>query len=82
MSTIITIEDAAKLLKISEQRVRTLCRNKDINAKKVGNLWLINASSLNEYGIKTAHLLAKDHPVYQMKRNQPIALSFFLELWG
>lgn len=82
MSTIITIEDAAKLLKISEQRVRTLCRNKDINAKKVGNLWLINASSLNEYGIKTAHLLAKDHPVYQMKRNQPIALSFFSGAMG
>lgn len=82
MSTEITAEDAAKQLKISVQRVRTLCRNKIIEARKVGATWLIKEKSLKIYGLKTAHQVAEDHPAYQVNNSKPIALSFFSGAMG
>ena len=64
MSTEITIKEAASQLQISEQRARTLCRSGDIDARKIGNSWVINIVSLKKYGLKTAHQVAEDDPVY------------------
>ena len=82
MSTEITIKDAAKQLNISVQRVRTLCRTSELDARKVGNSWFINANSLNSYGLKTAHKIAEDHPAYNINKKKPIALSFFSGAMG
>lgn len=82
MSTEITIKEAALQLDISEQRVRTLCRQGDLVARKIGNSWVIDAKSLNRYGLKTAHHVAEDHPAYLANSTKPIALSFFSGAMG
>jgi len=82
MSTKISIKDAAHQLKISEQRVRTLCRNGEINASKIGNTWLLNQDSLSKYGLKSSHTIAENHPVYKVDKNKPVALSFFSGAMG
>ena len=83
MSTELSIKEAAKILKLSDQRVRTLCRNRELSARKAGNSWQIKAASLKQYGLKTAHVVAEDHPVYKVKtQKQPIALSFFSGAMG
>ncbi len=85
MSTDITIKEAADLLNISVQRVRTLCRTKAIPAKKFGRSWVIDRDNLNHYGIKSAHMIAEDHPSYgatSEANNKPIALSFFSGAMG
>jgi len=82
MSTEISIKDAAKQLNISEQRVRTLCRQNELKSHKFGNSWLIDNESLSEYGLKTSHTIAEDHPAYNVKSKKPIALSFFSGAMG
>ncbi|ATG77020.1 DNA cytosine methyltransferase [Pseudoalteromonas sp. 1_2015MBL_MicDiv] len=82
MSTEISIKDAAKQLNISEQRVRTLCRQNELKSHKFGTSWLIDKKSLSEYGLKTAHTVAEDHPAYNVENKRPIALSFFSGAMG
>ena len=82
MSTEITTKDAAHQLNISVQRIRTLCRQGDLRARKIGTSWLINQISLNKYGLRTAHTVAEDHPVYRVGNSKPIALSFFSGAMG
>ncbi len=82
MSTEITIKEAAKQLNISVQRVRTLCRTSELEARKVGNSWVIKTNSLNSYGLKTAHKVAEDHPAYKIDKKKPIAFSFFSGAMG
>ena len=85
MSTKSTIKDAAAKLGISEQRVRTLCRAKELEAQKFGQSWMINTESIHTYGLKTAHKVAEDHPAYisgNTPTNTPIALSFFSGAMG
>ncbi|MFV9507684.1 MAG: helix-turn-helix domain-containing protein [Oscillochloridaceae bacterium umkhey_bin13] len=53
MSTEVTIAKAATLLGVSEQRVRTLCRDKILQARKLGVNWLIDQQSLLRYGLTT-----------------------------
>lgn len=82
MSTEITIKEAAEQLNISEQRIRTLCRTNELKARKLGSSWVIDASSLRNYGLKSAHKVAEDHPVYKIDNKKPIALSFFSGAMG
>ena len=80
MSTDITTKEASCRLKISEQRVRTLCRTNKIKARKLGNSWIIDEPSIREY--KLAHHIAEDHPVYNSGSDKKIALSFFSGAMG
>ncbi|MGB0466446.1 MAG: DNA cytosine methyltransferase [Pontibacterium sp.] len=82
MSTEITIKEAAQELDISVQRVRTLCRQGDLNARKLSGSWVIEQASLNRYGLKTAHTIAEDHPAYFVNNTKPLALSFFSGAMG
>jgi len=83
MSTYISATDAANILNISPQRVRTLCREGDLDAKKIGNSWMVNADSVHHYGLTSAHTIAEDHPVYGTRNTKkPIALSFFSGAMG
>jgi len=85
VSTDISIKDAALQLGISAQRVRTLCRQGDILARKMGNSWLLSRNSVEKYGLKSSHLLAKDHSANDSRKQKtpkPIALSFFSGAMG
>lgn len=91
MSTDCTIQQAAAQLQVSVQRVRTLCRDGSLEARKIGATWLISAASLKRYALRTAHQVAEDHPRYlantPIKRRsassgKPIALSFFSGAMG
>lgn len=43
---------------------------------------MVDSSSLKEYGLKTAHTIAQDHPAYNVADKKPIALSFFSGAMG
>jgi len=82
MSTYCTIKEAATILKISEQRVRTLCREELIDSQKLGTNWLIDRGSLSRYGHTKSCRIAEDRISYTTKENKPIALSFFSGAMG
>lgn len=85
MSTNITIKEAAKILSISEQRVRTLCRTGLLTANKFGRSWMLDEAAVKHYGLQTAHMIAEDHATYAVDKkrsNKPIALSFFSGAMG
>lgn len=82
MSTELTIMETAKILDVSDQRVRTLCREGCLAARKVGVSWLIDRQSVLQYEHTTSHKMAEDHPVYALKENKPIALNFFSGAMG
>jgi DNA (cytosine-5)-methyltransferase 1 len=85
VSTNISIKDASLQHKISEQRVRTLCRQGKITAEKIGNTWIIERKSLNKYKLLSAHRVAEDRPSYHaniQEQQKPIALSFFSGAMG
>jgi DNA (cytosine-5)-methyltransferase 1 len=81
MSTEIAISDAVTILGVSEQRVRTLCREGTLEARKLGNTWLIDHNSIEQYQYKNRSV-AEDHPAYMAKTHNPIALSFFSGAMG
>ena len=82
MSTELTITEAADMLDVSDQRVRTLCREGCLAARKVGVSWLIDRQSVVQYERTTIHTIAEDHPAYAPKENKPIALNFFSGAMG
>ncbi len=85
MSTLISVEDASTQLRISVQRVRTLCRTQKITAKKVGNTWVIKQSSIDRYKILTSGHIIQDvtYKTNNLKpTNKPIVLSFFSGAMG
>lgn len=83
MSTEKTVHEASARLKVSEQRVRTLCRNGELTARKVGASWLIDDGSLETYGLRSAHVLAENHAAYNVREShKPTALSFFSGAMG
>ncbi len=81
MSTDITISQAVEILGVSEQRVRTLCREGLLEARKLGNNWLIDYNSIESYQQKNRRI-AEDHPSYMASTTNPIALSFFSGAMG
>lgn len=83
MSTQIDIKSASFQLGISDQRVRTLCREGILKAKKIGNSWIIEQSSISKYSQDISLRVAEDHPAYGIKKSKkPIALSFFSGAMG
>jgi DNA (cytosine-5)-methyltransferase 1 len=85
MSTHVTIKEAANILNISEQRVRTLCRSGTLSATKFGRSWMLEPESVKNYGLKTSHMVAEDHASYTVpsqNKDKPIALSFFSGAMG
>lgn len=83
MSTQVDIKSASLQLGISDQRVRTLCREGEIKAKRIGNSWVLEQSSIDKYSKQTTLKVAEDHPAYGIKKSKkPIALSFFSGAMG
>lgn len=81
MSTL-TIKAVAETLNISEQRVRTLCRDGVLHSEKFGRSWMIDAHSLADYQRSLIPQVAEDHPTYRVRQHKPIALSFFSGAMG
>jgi DNA (cytosine-5)-methyltransferase 1 len=83
MGTHLTVKTAAQELQVSEQRVRSLCRAGKIASYRVGRTWLIDQSSLNNYGLRSSNILAENHQAYlSSSSSRPIALSFFSGAMG
>ncbi|MCF6209394.1 MAG: DNA cytosine methyltransferase [Gammaproteobacteria bacterium] len=85
MSTHITTKEAAYLLNISEQRIRTLCRTGILSATRFGRSWMLESESVKRYGLQTSHMIVEDHAAYAVQKdanNKPIALSFFSGAMG
>lgn len=85
MTSYTSIKDASLQLKISQQRVRTLCRQRKITAEKIGNTWIINRESLKKYELRSVNKLIEDRPSYNVdtkEQDKPIALSFFSGAMG
>lgn len=78
----ITIKEAAKQLKLSEQMVRTLCRTQALEAKKIGNSWCINKKSLNQYALNTGNKINEDRAFYETNNKPHFFLSFFSGAMG
>lgn len=85
MGTQISVEEASLQLGVSKQRVRTLCRQEKINARKIGNIWIIEQKSVDQYELLLAKKIIKDRPTCNTetkKKTKPIALSFFSGAMG
>ena len=82
MSTLLTIKEVAFKLSLSVQRVRELCRNGTIPAKKIGSSWTVDSDFIRTYGLTTGNTLAEDHATYKVSSIKPIALSFFSGAMG
>lgn len=83
-STLIDSKKAAKILKISPQQVRSLCRNRKIPAQRISGSWVMREKDLSKYLPTRGFVLADDHKTYfssreieKTKKSKPIALSFF-----
>lgn len=83
MSTNVGVREAALYLKVSEQRIRTLCREGQLQSQKIGNTWVIPQESIDKYGLISGHTIAKNHSINDASINSlPIALSFFSGAMG
>lgn len=49
MDELLTTEDVARLLRISEYTARQLCKRGEIKAKKIGRNWKVKQEDLREY---------------------------------
>lgn len=85
-TTPISSAEAATILNMSEQRIRTLCKESEIDAEKVGKTWVIEKESVCKYGLVSGHIVAEDHVAYVTKKpsvsKKPIALTFFSGAMG
>jgi DNA (cytosine-5)-methyltransferase 1 len=78
MEGTITVEEASSRLNVSYQTIRAMCRDGVVNAEKIGNLWLINESSVNHLDKEQKDRIRMNS--YQTKK--PKVLSFFSGAMG
>ena len=79
----ISVEDAAQCCGLTVQQIRKLCRDKKINAKKIGKIWLVDKKSLtNKKGYSSMGNETDSCRKKTVLRNKPIALSFFSGAMG
>jgi len=80
MNNYITSKDASIELNVTEQHVRTLCRDNKFNAEKVGNTWLIEKESFFNY--KNINVVMDKENELIKKTSKPKLLSFFSGAMG
>lgn len=80
MSTLVSVEEASKILNLSKQHIRTMCREGKIIAEKIGNSWVIEEAVITRYKLQSS---PHDHPVHSNRvEKKPLALSFFSGAMG
>lgn len=77
-----TAAQAADLLKLSEQRVRTLLRSGAIEGKQIGKQWITTPAAVATFQLSGAAPAAHDHPRMPGPLPQLKALSFFSGAMG
>ena len=82
-SKLLSVNDIAKILKVSEQYVRRLISDKKIEAARVGKQWIVSQNSLGTY-IKKFNVCIEpdDHPRLSSDLPPIVALSFFSGAMG
>ena len=86
-STLIDINKASKILRLSPQQVRSLCRSGKIKSEKIGGTWVIKEYKIHSYYDNNCCGVAEDQAVYSPRSEiksdkKPIALSFFSGAMG
>lgn len=86
-STLIDINEASKILRLSPQQVRNLCRAGKIKCKKIGGTWVIEDYQVGNYYDSNCCGVAEDQAAYYTHteieaKKKPIALSFFSGAMG
>lgn len=79
----ISVEDAAAFCGLTVQQIRKLCRDKEINAQKIGKIWLVDKKSLSKK--KSVSSMGDEKNSCRqnsLKKGKPIALSFFSGAMG
>lgn len=80
MDNYITSKEASKELKITEQHIRTLCRDNKFLAEKIGNTWLIEKNSFFKY--KKENIVSDKESNLSNNTLKPKLLSFFSGAMG
>jgi DNA (cytosine-5)-methyltransferase 1 len=80
MKNYITSKDASLELNISEQHIRTLCRDDKFKAEKMGNTWIIEKESFYKY--KNKNIVKDKENKLSNKTSKPKLLSFFSGAMG
>jgi len=81
----ISIREASKILNLTPQQVRNLCRNNKLDGAKIGGTWVLNQEVVNDYYAHNNCGVAEDQIQYkklESKLKAPIALSFFSGAMG
>lgn len=86
-STLLDINKASELLKITPQQVRNLCRNKKLPCEKISGSWVLYEHEIYNYYDNSSCGTAENQPTYYsneeiLSKNKPIALSFFSGAMG
>ncbi|MBO0409496.1 DNA cytosine methyltransferase [Enterococcus hulanensis] len=83
MDKLLSIEEVASYLKVSQQHVRTLCRDGKLLGEKVGKQWVTTQKDLDDY-IKNYNVVIEpdDHPRKSDEIPDFVALSFFSGAMG
>lgn len=83
MSDLLSIQEVSVELKVSQQHVRTLCREEKLKSEKVGKQWVISKKSLTHYIEKFDVVIEPDdHPRLSNDIPDIVALSFFTGAMG
>jgi DNA (cytosine-5)-methyltransferase 1 len=82
-TTLLGVTDISKILKVTTQHVRSLIRNSQIEASRVGSQWVATPECLHEY-IKKYDVCIEpnDHERIGDKMPKIVALSFFSGAMG
>ncbi|MDO7870588.1 MAG: DNA cytosine methyltransferase [Enterococcus casseliflavus] len=80
---LLSIENVANILKVSQQHVRTLCRESKLKGLKVGKQWVTTLNDLNKYIDEYGVIIEPDdHKRRDYTIPDFIALSFFSGAMG
>ncbi|MDD4915429.1 MAG: DNA cytosine methyltransferase [Methylococcales bacterium] len=79
---LLSIKNASVRLGLSEQRVRFLVREGDIEAIRIGNSWVVPNAALDKYIARQGGSAPKDHPRPAGTLPKIKALSFFSGAMG
>ena len=80
---LISVAEAADFLKISEQQVRVIIRNKELHAERVGKQWILKREEIENFVSKKHFIIEPDDQKRQIEEiPEIVAMSFFSGAMG
>jgi len=77
-SEFLSVLEAASVLAVSEQHVRTLLRNKSLVGDRIGRSWIIPVDALDAYrNGSSCQTILRDQVITRDRESNYVALSFF-----